>query len=151
RRDSRRPSRRRTCLPADERWLRGSWGSSDAVALLQVLLVLDLVLDFEQPLEERLGPGRAARDVDVDRDDLVDALAHRVRVLEEPAAVGAAPHGDDEAGLRHLVVEALDPEGHLVGERPGDDEQVARPRARPGGGAEALEIAARAAGLHQLD
>src|SRR4051794_27833881 len=65
----------------------------------------DLVLHAEQPFGERLGTRRAARNVDVDRDDLVDALAHRIGELEEPAAVRAASHADDVLRLRHLLVE----------------------------------------------
>ena len=56
-----------------------------------------------------------------------------------------------DRGLGHLVVETLHPKRHLVGERPGDDEQIARARARARGGAESLEVGPRASGLHQLD
>src|SRR2546430_8655116 len=91
-------------------------------------LAHDLVLHPEQPFGERLGARRAARNVDVDRHDLVDALANRVGELEESAAVGAAPHADDVLGLRHLLVEELAALGHLVGERPGHDHQIALAR-----------------------
>src|SRR5579859_2191013 len=87
----------------------------DAVALLQVFFAFDLLLDLEKPLEQSLGPWRAAGDVDVDGDDLVDPFAHRVRVLKEAAAVRAASHRDDVPRLAHLVEEALDAKGHLVG------------------------------------
>ena len=122
-----------------------------AVAPEEHLLLFDLILDLEEPLEERLRARRAAGDVDVDGDDLVDPLAHRVRVAEEAAAVGAAPHRDDVAGLGHLLVETAHAEGHLVREGARDDHEVALARARAGGAAEALEVGARAAGLHQLD
>ena len=42
------------------------------------VLVLDALLQQHDPLEQRLGPRRAARHVHVDGDDLVDALRHRV-------------------------------------------------------------------------
>src|SRR4051812_34486127 len=84
------------------------------VAQLKVLLALDLLLNLEKPLEQSPGPRRTARHVDVDRDDLVDALADGVRVLEKPAAVRAAAHRDDVPRLAHLVVEALHAQGHLV-------------------------------------
>src|SRR5215831_5026089 len=95
------------------------------VALLKVLLALDLLLDLEKPLEQSLGPRRAAGHVNVDGDDLVDPLADRVGVLKETAAIRAASHRDDVARLGHLVVEALDPKRHFVGERAGDDDEVA--------------------------
>jgi hypothetical protein len=58
-------------------------------------LVGDLLLEPDDPLQQRLGPRRAARDVDVDRDDLVDALGDGVRVPVRPTGVGA---GTDERG-----------------------------------------------------
>ena len=45
---------------------------------------LDLLLQPDDPLDERLRPRRAAGDVDVHRDDLVHALEDRV-VVEHPA------------------------------------------------------------------
>src|SRR5205823_9493398 len=83
----------------------GSMLDGDSVAQLEVLLAFDLLLDLEKPLEQSFGPRRAAGHVDVDGDDLVDALAHRVRVLEEASAVRAASHRDDVARFAHLVVE----------------------------------------------
>src|SRR6478735_12308430 len=37
-------------------------------------LLVDLFLELDDPVDERLGPGRAAGHEDVDRNDLVDAL-----------------------------------------------------------------------------
>src|SRR5947208_15942147 len=54
------------------------------------ILVADPFLQQHDALEERLGAGRAAGDVHVDRDDLVDALGHRGAVPIGAAAVGAA-------------------------------------------------------------
>ena len=50
----------------------------------------DLVLQLHDPVDHRLRPRRAAGDVDVDRDDLVDAQQRGV-VLVEAAARRAAP------------------------------------------------------------
>src|SRR5687767_148070 len=44
------------------------------------VLVLDALLQQDDALEQRLGPGWAAGDVDVHRDDLVDPLGDRVGV-----------------------------------------------------------------------
>ena len=51
-----------------------------------------------QRLEQSLRPGRTPGHVDVDRDDLVDALGHRVGVPVRAAAVGAGAVGDDVRG-----------------------------------------------------
>src|SRR3954470_2883885 len=71
-------------------------------------LVLDALLQQHDALDEGLGPGRAAGDVDVDGHDLVDALGHRVRVPVGAAAVGARAHRDHVLRVGHLVVEAPD-------------------------------------------
>ena len=103
----------------------------------------DLLLELEDALEQRLGAGRAAGDVDVDRDDLVDALRHGVRVPVRAAAVAARAEGDDVLRLGHLLVQALHGRGHLVRDRAGDDHQVGLARARrEGDDAEADEVVA---------
>src|SRR3954452_248186 len=56
---------------------------------LSHVLVLDALLQQHDALEQRLGPGRAAGHVDVDRDDLVHALGHRIAVPVGAAAVRA--------------------------------------------------------------
>ena len=88
------------------------------------VLVLDALLEQDDALEQRLGAGRAARHVDVDGDDLVDALGDRVGVPVRAAAVGARPHGDHVLRVGHLLVEALDRRRHLVGDGAGDDDEV---------------------------
>src|SRR2546423_1373604 len=64
-------------------------GLSDLLPIAEPALADDLVLHAHQAFGERLGTRRAAGDVDVDRHQLVDALADRIRVLEEAAARGA--------------------------------------------------------------
>src|SRR2546425_9220472 len=88
------------------------------------VLLLDPLLQQDDALEQRLGPRRTAGDVDVDRDDLIDALRDRVGVPIGAPAVGAAPHGDDVLGVGHLLVQTANGRGHLVGDRPGDDDEV---------------------------
>ena len=53
----------------------------DRLALGQVLHGLDLVLNAHQPFEQRLGPRRAAGDVDIHRHHQIDALDDVVAVL----------------------------------------------------------------------
>src|SRR5687767_7145798 len=117
------------------------------------VLVEDLVLEQDDALEQRLGSGRAAGHVDVDRDDLVDALGDRVRVPVGAAAVGAAAHGDDVLRVGHLVVEATDGRDHLVGDRAGDDDEVGLAGAgREGDDPEAHDVVAgRGQGRAHLD
>src|SRR3954447_16217863 len=87
-------------------WWRSSTGTVDVSApaltsaddnrlpspALRHVLVLDALLQEDDALQQRLGPRRAARHVDVDRDDLVHALGHGVRVPVRAAAVGARTH-----------------------------------------------------------
>src|SRR3546814_11839621 len=57
----------------DDRLLVGAAGPAGGH-----VFVLDPLLEQDDPLEERLGTGRAARHEHVDGDDLVDALGDRV-------------------------------------------------------------------------
>src|SRR5262249_22265073 len=77
------------------------------------VLVLDALLQQHDALDERLGARRAAGYVHVDRDDLVDAFRHRVRVPVGTPAVRARAHRDHVLGVGHLLVEALDRGRHL--------------------------------------
>src|SRR5215211_4750374 len=98
----------------DDRLARRDHVAALAAPLGGHVLVANLLLEQDDALEECLRAGRAARDVDVDRDDLVDALGDRVAVPVRAAAVGAAAHRDDVLRLGHLVVEAQDRRRHLV-------------------------------------
>ena len=89
-----------------------------------------LFLEQHDGLHHRLGPGRAAGDVDVHRHYLVHPLHHAVTVVHA-AAVGAGTHGDHPFGLGHLLVEAQDHRGDLLEDRAGDDEQVRLPGGAP--------------------
>src|SRR5207245_10009769 len=68
------------------------------------VLVHDPLLQERDAFDERLGSGRATGDVDVDRDDLVDPLRHRVRVPVRTTAVGARTHRDDVLRAGQLLV-----------------------------------------------
>src|SRR5436309_396566 len=61
---------------------------------LRHVLVEDALLQQDDALEQRLGSGRTAGNVHVDRDHLVDALGDGVAVPVGTAAVGARTHGD---------------------------------------------------------
>src|SRR5690606_4469671 len=79
---------------------------------------VDLLLELDHGFEEGLGAGRAAGDVDVDGDDLVDAGDGAVAVVEA-AAGGAGAGGDHPLGVRHLLVDAAQDRSLLVGHRAG--------------------------------
>ena len=104
------------------------------------------------PWSSASGRGRAAGHVDVDGDELVDALGHGVRVPVRATGVGAGAERDDVLRLGHLVVEAPDRRGHLVGDRAGDDHEVGLARARSErDDAEADEVVAPHRGRDELD
>src|SRR5687768_3687666 len=84
----------------------------------------DLPLQLHDAVEQGLGRRRAARNVDVDRNDAVAAAHHRIGIMIIAAAIGAAAHRDDVARLRHLVVDPPQRRRHLVAERSGDDHHV---------------------------
>src|SRR5438270_3500079 len=62
-------------------------------------LLIDLALQLDDPVDEGLGTGRAARHEHVDRDNLVDALDQRV-VVEHAADRGASTHRQHVFRLR---------------------------------------------------
>ena len=122
------------------------------IPLVDKRLRRDLLLELEDALEQRLGPGRAARDVDVDRDDRVDTLGDGVGVPVGAAGVGAGAERDDVLGLGHLVVEPADGGRHLVGHGAGHDHQVGLPRTgRERDDAEADEVVPGHRGGDELD
>ena len=91
-------------------------------------LAVDLLLKHDQAVQEGLRRRRAAGNVDVDRDVLVDARDDVVAFLERPAAGGAGAHRDHVLGLGHLVVEPGDHRHHRLGDGARDDHQVGLPR-----------------------
>jgi len=113
-----------------ERFL-GSLGST-----LQVkdraggLLGHDLFLEFDEPVEDRLGPGRAPGDVDIHRQNLVHPLDNAVHIIH-PAAVGTGPHGNDPLGFRHLLEKPQDDRGDFLEHGSGNDKKVGLARGAP--------------------
>src|SRR5215213_8724303 len=119
----------------------GTWAAS--MLPLYGPFAADLPLQLQDPVEQRLRGRRAARHVDVDRDDAVAAADHRITIMVIAAAVCAAAHRDHVARLGHLVINAAQGRRHLVAQRSGDDHHVGLARAGTGGDAEALEVIAR--------
>src|SRR5258706_1630962 len=112
----------------------------------------DLFAKSQDSFGERLGTRRAPWHVHIDRDHGVDALQRRIAVPELAAARGAVPHRDDPLGLGHLLVQATEARGHLVGHRPRDDHHVRLTGARAEDlRAEAREVVVLAGSRHHLD
>lgn len=110
-----------------------------------------LPLQLENTIHQRLGSRRATRHINVDRDDTVAATDDAVAVVVVAAAVGAGAHGDDPAGLGHLVVDLAQGGSHLVGEGAGYDHDIGL----AGGGAEndsqAILVVAGGGEVHHFD
>src|SRR4029078_8475330 len=84
----------------------------------------DLFAKTEDALGQRLWTRRAARDVDVNWHDRVDALKRGVAVPEFAAARCAVAHRDHPLRLGHLLVQPAQARGHLVGHGARDDHHV---------------------------
>ena len=93
-------------------------------------LAADFLLQGNQAVEQRLGPRRTARDVDVDRDEAVDALEHVITLLERTAGNRARAHRDAILRFGHLVPEPDDLRRHFLCHRAGHDQQIRLPRRR---------------------
>src|SRR5499426_2764594 len=110
----------------------------------------DLVLQLHEPVDDRFGTGWAAGDVDVDRDDRVDAL-HGGVVVVEAARARADAEGDHPLRLGHLIVDTLEHRRHLVADRTDHEEHVGlagRESRQPG--AESVDVVVRAGRRHVL-
>lgn len=113
--------------------------------------VAHLALELEDAVHEGFGGRRAAGDVDVDRDDTVAATDDTVAVVVVAATVGAAAHGDDPSGLRHLIVDLAKSRGHLVGQGTGDNHDVGLARRSTENNTEAILIVTGGGKVHHFD
>src|SRR4030095_5247444 len=75
--------------------------------------MLDSFLQFHQSVQNGFGARRATWDVDIDRNDGVDALNSGVVVIE-PARAGADAESDYPFGLAHLVVNGFQERRHFM-------------------------------------
>src|SRR6476620_12583150 len=75
-------------------------------------LLIDLFLELDDAVDERLGARWATRREHLDRHHLVDALDDGV-VVEHATHRGAGAHRNHPLGLRHLVVDAPQRGRHL--------------------------------------
>lgn len=84
----------------------------------------DLLLELQHSVKKSLGSGRATGDVDVDRDNPIASTDYSVRVVVVSTTVGAGSHGNNPAGLSHLVVNFTEGGSHLVGQSTGNDHDI---------------------------
>src|SRR3990170_5930318 len=108
----------------------------------QEWLLADLLLEFQEALIQRFRSRRAAGDVDVHRDDLVDAFENGVVVVVKRSAAGrATAHADHVFRLGHLLPQPADDRRDLDRRAPGHDDAVGLPRgpARDDAGAVGVE------------
>merc|ERR1711967_25832 len=115
------------------------------------LSVPHLLLQLENAKHERLGSWRAARDVDIDRDDPVAAPGDGVAVVVVAAAIGTAAHGNDPSRVGHLVVDLAERRRHLVGECAGHNHHVGLTWRRTENDAHAVLVVARRGQMHHLE
>ena len=110
-----------------------------------------LLLQLKDPIHQRLGRWRTARNIDIDRHDPITSPRDRVAIVIVPATVRTAAHRDHPARLGHLVVHLAQGRRHLVGERAGDDHDVGLARARAEDDAHAVLVVAGRGQVHHLD
>lgn len=110
-----------------------------------------LFLQLKNTVENSFGGRRASWDVDVNRNDSVDASNHTIAIVVVPSTVGAASHADDPSRLRHLIVTLSQGRTHLVRHRPGHNHHIGLAGRGPEDDAEAVLIIPRHRNVHHLD
>jgi hypothetical protein len=76
---------------------------------------LDFFLQLQDAVQQGLRRGGASGDVNVYGHDAVASAHHGIGIMVIPAAIGAGSHGNDPAGLWHLIVNLAQGWGHFVG------------------------------------
>jgi hypothetical protein len=111
----------------------------------------DFVLQQRDGINQLLGAWRTSGDVDINGDNLIDALHQRV-IIENAAGGGASSHGDDPLRFRHLLPELANYWGHFVRNAASNDHQVGLARGWAEDlGSEARDIETRRAHRHHFD
>src|ERR1051326_5818444 len=113
-------------------------------------LPLNFLLKLDQSVEDHLGTRRAPRDVDIHRQDRVNAH-HGGVVVVEPAGASTDSEGHYPLGLGHLIIDAPQDRGDFVTDRSNYKKHIslARRESRQAR-AETVHIVMRAGGCHIL-
>ena len=115
------------------------------------MFLFDFALETHEAFEEGFGAGRASGDVDIDGNEVVDALEDGVRAIHATAG-GACAHGDTPFWFGHLVPDAFDGEGHFISDGAGHDHDVGLARGEAHDFcAEAGDVESGAGGSHEFD
>lgn len=122
-----------------------------SVPHLQSLHALDLLLELENSVEERLGSRRTSGNVNIYWDDSVASADYRIRVVVVTATVGAASHRDDPARLGHLIVDFTKSWSHLVRERAGDNDNIGLSWRGTEDDTVSIHVVSRGGDVHHLD
>src|SRR5216110_3088063 len=76
-------------------------------------LLGDLFAKLENAFNQCLGTRRTARDIDINRDNGIDALNRIIAIIELATGVGAPPHTENPLRLRHLLPEETETRSHF--------------------------------------
>src|SRR5664280_215086 len=106
---------------------------------------------LDDAVDDALGAGRAARDVDVHRHDLVDSALDVVGAGEDAARAGACPDRDDDLRAGHLPVEVRDDLDVPLVDAAGHEQDVGVLRVARVHDAEALDVVERREAGEDLD
>src|ERR1051326_3642774 len=87
-------------------------------------LLGDLFAQLEDAFNERLGTRGTAGDVDIHRNDCIDALDGIVAIVKFAARVGTLAHAEDPFWFWHLFPEEAQAGSHFYRDGPGHDHQV---------------------------
>src|SRR5581483_42864 len=110
----------------------------------------DPLLELQEPVDDGLRARRAARDVDVDRDDRVDAL-HDGVVVVRAARVRAVAEREHPLRVRHLLPDPAEDRGLAMRDRSDDQKQIRLARREAGQRhAKAVGVEARTGDRHVL-
>ena len=109
------------------------------------------MLQFDDRLQNRFRPGRAAGDVNIHRNNLVNALYHRVVVIK-PAGGSAYAHGNNPLGVGHLFINLFQDRSLFKGYRTRHQKKVCLPGRKPYQlRAKAGDVKYRSGHPHKLD
>lgn len=110
-----------------------------------------LLLQLKNAIQQRLRRRRTPRNIDIDRNNPINATHHTIAIVIVPAPIRTAAHANHPLRIGHLVI-ALPQRGrHFVRHGPGHDHHVCLAR----GGAEdytqSVLVVSRHGGLHHFD
>ena len=115
------------------------------------LFALDLFLQTHESFQKRFGARGTSRDINIDWDQLIDALQDGVTPIH-PTARRARTHRDTPFRFRHLLPDPFNRQGHLVGDGAGDNHDVTLSWRKPHDfGAEPRDIEPGSGCCHQFN